>query len=250
VLSVTTNDTDLTTLSPSEIDTILFPLWADRYRQSTYLQQYLDIAKRSEFEAKRYESHIAETEQRLAEIDAACEPLDAEFDRRGGWERFDFVPDGHLHYYWCHTLRPTTQRLLVAEASDRDEAWIVENFAYAACTYCFPTAPVEAREIYLKEVADQRKAERQAKADAKAAKAAEKNLVEPVVIDRESRYPEKIVTVYAAKQWLKSYTEWMVWNGGHVSYPYSGAVAVRAALALKGIDTAPLEAKWAKAASK
>jgi hypothetical protein len=252
VLSVTTNDTDLTTMLPSEIDAILFPLWADRYRKTGYLLQYLDIADRSEFDAKRYERQIAEVRQELADIAAAIRPLDDEYRRRGGWERYDFVPDGHLHYYHCHTLRPTTQRLLVAEASGRDAEWIVENFAYAACTYCFPEAPVEARETYLKEIADAKRAAREEAKAAKAAKAAEKNLVEPVVVggDADGRWAEKIVTVYAAKGWLKSFVEWGVWRGGHVSYPESGAVAIREALALKGIDTAPLEAKWAKAAAR
>lgn len=253
---MTTTEQDLTTMEPCEIDGILFPLWAERYRKTQHLLQYIEINERDEAKGRRapYTDRVEELRNDLAEIAEKIAPLQAEFKRRGGWERYDFVPDGHLHYYGCHTLRPTTTRLLVADASGKDAAWIVEHFAYAACTYCFPDAPVEARETYLREQKEARKAERDAAKAERDAKKAEKNLVEPLVVNEEGTgYRTRIETVYAAKQWLKSYCEWKVWSGGHISYPESGAVLVREALVLKGItadDLAKMEVKWTKAASK
>jgi hypothetical protein len=250
-----TTTQDLTTMEPCEIDGILFPLWAERWRETQYLLNYIEINERDEAKGRRpaYAKQEQAIRDRLAEIALAIEPLQAEFKRRGGWTRFDFVPDGHLHHYGCHTLRPTTVRLLVAEASGQTDEWIVEHFAYAACTYCFPDAPVEARETYLREQREAKAAERaQAKAE-RDAKKAEKNLVSPITMTESGGYRTRIETVYAAKQWLKSYCEWQVWSGGHVSYPDVGAEQVRAALRLKGItdvEISKMEAKWTKAASK
>ncbi len=269
---------DLSGKTPSEIDTELFPLWAQRWSTAVRRHGYVERLENhhkavagewkpksryesnptlAPYEIQSHERQIAKYDAELADLAEKISPLTDEFDKRGGWERFDFVPDGHLHKRGCHTLFPTTERLILAEASGKDHKWIVDNFAYAACTVCFPDAPVQARDDYLRERSAAKKGSRQAAAEAKAAKEAEKNLVEPVRVDR-STGGETIRTLYAAKQWLKSFHDWMDLSKTgddryHPSYRPADADRIRHALVLKGItedELAAMEAKWIKAAAK
>jgi len=260
-----TDTLDLTTMLPSEIDTILFPLWAERWRWAAYLIREQDRP------AWYTDRHRAESDERIdkyqAEIDrvnAEIAPINAEYHRRGGWTRYDFVPDGHLHYFNCHTLDKgvtPTIRLLMAEASGKDEPWIVEHFAYAACTFCFPSAPAEAREVYLKEQAAARKAERDAAKAARQAKQDAKNLVEPVLVSGW-RIPERIVSLYDAKARLQRDVKGRITDP--VWYPHWGPerlaqqvanwdtdiLVLTEALKRKGLDVDAMVAKWTKAARK
>ncbi len=278
--SVSPVTTDLASKSPSEIDTILFPLWAQRWSAALHRYGYQEqIDRHNEAVAgtykpkSQYESNPKMTDHEVtwhqervdkyqAEIDAInvkIQPLEDEFKKRGGWERFDFVPDGHLHRRGCHTLFPTTERLILAEASGKDHKWIVDNFAYAACTVCFPDAPVEAREKYLSDRKKANAAEREAKAVARREKEAAKNLVKPVEL---KGWRQKVVSVYDAKSALKSEIESQVWNTEAKHWKDPEALAQRQAereediralseaLDLKGLDVADMIAKWRKKAEK
>lgn len=76
---------------------------------------------------------------------AAADPLEKEFDRRGGWSRAFLVVSsagGHVHRSRsCSTCRPSTQFNWVTEFSDKPEAEIVEAAGERACTTCWPSAP-------------------------------------------------------------------------------------------------------------
>lgn len=77
---------------------------------------------------------------------AEVAPREAEFNRRGGWNRFFLVTSsngGHVHNSMsCSTCNPRTQFIWLHEESGKNEAQIVEKAGDGACTVCFPSAPV------------------------------------------------------------------------------------------------------------
>jgi hypothetical protein len=111
-------------------------------------------------------------------IRAEAAPLDAEFNRRGGWTRAFLVTNtgGHVHNTMaCGTCFITTQFAWLPEVSGDAEAEIVERAGEGACTVCYPSAPVNVLKRPNTFEAPDRKAariERETKAAAKAAKAA------------------------------------------------------------------------------
>lgn len=115
--------------------------------------------------------------KRLALI-AESAPYQHEFYTRGGWNRYYRVTNanGHVHRETnCSTCYPTTEFAWVFDLADCDEAQMVEEFGEKACTVCFPNAPAlpsfNGPGRRNQEAKDAKAAERQARADAKAAKA-------------------------------------------------------------------------------
>lgn len=116
---------------------------------------------------------LAKAEAKLAELDAEAAPL-REIAAAGRWTRFIFVPGGHVHRFgYCSTLRPSTARQWITEYSGATEAELVEDAADAACTVCFPSAPVDRRSKVAAVVKEREEREREAaEKDAKRSKAA------------------------------------------------------------------------------
>jgi hypothetical protein len=184
-----TATTDLTTLTPIEIDTELARLWGeigattDRLvRTEGYLADARKGVKRGwTWEARdvdRYEAEIETLAAKLAELRADARPYEAEFTRRGGWLRYFLVTNnnGHVHREMnCHTCFPTTRYAWLIDLADCDEAAMIEEWGEKACTVCFADAPSnpnynrparvdrEAAEARAKEKAD-REATKNAKA--------------------------------------------------------------------------------------
>ena len=154
---------DLRTATPVEIDTILAELdyerWSALCRKIDYWQAadkarnnvHYDwrtrtstprpqLARAAEFEAlaQEQEAIVEAKEQEMA-------PLNAEFQRRGGWTRAFLVVtsgQGHVHKSQrCHTCYATTQYHWVTKMSGHDESEIVEAAGERACTVCYPSAP-------------------------------------------------------------------------------------------------------------
>jgi hypothetical protein len=91
-----------------------------------------------------FDSYAAETKVERAALNAAIAPLQKEWERRGGWQRYFLcVSDGgHVHYRHCHTLRWNSMIAWMPALSGLDENGMVEQVGYKACTHCFPTAPL------------------------------------------------------------------------------------------------------------
>lgn len=93
-----------------------------------------------------------------------------------GWSRFFLVlnPDGHIHSSRsCSTCQWDTRFGWLPDVSGLTEAEAVAAHGERLCTVCFPSAPVEWCEGYksqTKKAVAARRAEAQAKRDAKAAK--------------------------------------------------------------------------------
>lgn len=124
----------------------------------------------------------------LAQVRSEIEPLDAEFDRRGGWTRaFLAVTSGGGHVHksrFCSTcfddrydyvtgeFRPGTRFAWMTEYSGFDEDTIVADAGERACTVCYPSAPVEVLSRPTKMFSEDEKAAQQAREEREAKRAA------------------------------------------------------------------------------
>jgi len=194
----------LTTLSPEEIDTELAVLVGATARATVNLeraQARADFASRMLAEASPggYDavySYGPEVQEKVAATVARChtefdeaaaaeDPFHAEFTRRGGWNRAFLVTNagGHVHTSTrCSTCFPSTCFVWLTQFSDRDEDEVVGAAGEAACTTCFPSAPVDVlRRHCTIEAPARREArlQREAKAAAKAAKVAATGIANP-----------------------------------------------------------------------
>jgi hypothetical protein len=161
---------DLTQCTPAEIDAQLFQLWAERYHCAKRAHEYLGPiavclwpepfgprgSRFRPYELNPYQwndwyRHGMEWKAKQHQAEELAAPLEAEYQRRGCWSRYSLVitrkaKGGHLHRgTWCSggTFRPTTEIILIPEASGLDDDQVVGHFGETACTLCFKEAPVE-----------------------------------------------------------------------------------------------------------
>jgi hypothetical protein len=272
---------DLSTQTPVEIDTELARLYyesADASFKSAQAANHLHYAADDEYNT-RYNprsgwkmSHVEVVEtvtvmaqgqtykateaqraldaynaahQKVEEIREAMVPFHAEYRRRP-WSRAFLVQNnnGHVHSSMeCSTCFDTTQYAWMVEYSGKPESEIVEAAGEAACTVCYPSAPVDVLKRPTKmfgpdQIAAQKA--RQEREEAKAARLAkkiEKGLTadgsEFTVSYVEKNAPqwkrgadgrdvhtygdrvktEFFKTEQAAVQWVVQYVTWHGWNG-------------------------------------
>jgi hypothetical protein len=173
---------DPTTATPSEIDEELARLGVERTKAHNALDGLRTRIERlvgwnMTEEAVALRPRIEQARQTIAEYDEAARPLDAEFERRGGWTRAWLVLNtgGHVHRTMaCRTCFPSTRFAWLTQLSGHDETEIVEQAGKAACTECYPSAPVDVRNRPSRiKTPEQlaREAEKAERAKAKAAKA-------------------------------------------------------------------------------
>jgi hypothetical protein len=140
------NCLDLTSQTPAEIDR----QWADaeatlaRPRQELAetrksIRRYDRFGKVPEYLTKREAQQV----ERLREASKVLDPFKAEWERRGGWTRYELCLGGHVHRHSprCSSLHPTSATVILAELTDLTERRVVELKGFAACTICFPWAP-------------------------------------------------------------------------------------------------------------
>lgn len=145
---------DLTELSPSDIDSVLSQLWAERdryiswgWRNAAHLDREKSRFERTGKRSRELDSLEHTQQQYQAKIDALNEqmaPYEAEFGRRGGWNRYYLVTNagGHVHRgRSCVTCFETTSYAWLPALSGCDEEMMIEEYGEKACTVCFPDAP-------------------------------------------------------------------------------------------------------------
>ena len=194
----------LMTQTPSEIDNVLAGIYGEYYKKMdeiTRVERYIDDYEKSldpeyrfyrEYDRERnqkgLEKQIAVKEGLEAEAKAIldeADPLETEFTRRGGWTRAFLVDNtnGHVHRNrHCTTCFPTTRYTWLPDYSGADENKIVEDAGEAACTVCYPSAPVDVLKRKTLIEAPDRKIARLAREEAKAErdrKNDEKNILNP-----------------------------------------------------------------------
>ena len=153
--------TDLTTLTPVEVDTFLSENWKAQSTAAYYLADYVDVVAKerekyvkrtgsddgfpeNDYYAKRYAEKVDEYRTTLTDLRAAAAPYEDEYMRRGCWRRYFLVTNsnGHVHRGMdCSTCYPTTTYGWLVHLADCDESAMVEEHGTQACTVCFPDAP-------------------------------------------------------------------------------------------------------------
>jgi hypothetical protein len=210
----------ITTASPAQIDAEIARIQREiakrehtieaadtaitRYQNSHMVDYYAEAIA-----AARTQQDAATAE--LPALVAEVAPFAAEFTRRGGWNRYYLVEDGHLHYdlssYRC-SRQFTTTHYWMTDLSGQDAVKVVEMAGERACTNCFPDAPVAvlerpsqlqtASEAEKAAAAKERSDKKIAASLAKAAKAITNPDGSDLVIKGAGLYPETIKTERAA----------------------------------------------------
>lgn len=137
--------------SPNEIDAERNRLDIERTKAQATLDRLIEQCRRLvdlgiEDALPELRPRIEQARQTIADSEAAARPLDAEFERRGGWTRASLVLNsgGHVHRTTaCRTCFATTRFAWLTQFSGHDESEIVEQAGEAACTECYPSAPVD-----------------------------------------------------------------------------------------------------------
>lgn len=128
-------------LTPTQIDALVGPLVArrkDAERLERYLQWYTQLDLRAP-EAGRVEAGLHLVGIELSQVDAELARWQAEFDRRGGWERYYTTPNkanAHVHRRAdCKTFRAATRVLWLPELAGRPPSEVRREVD--PCSTCF-----------------------------------------------------------------------------------------------------------------
>jgi hypothetical protein len=205
---------NLTTANPVEIDTVLSDMWAEQQAvelriagyQRAEAETFVIIEKiRNGFRLPQYRTvldgielveqlnllkgNIEAYKAELAELEKKSLPYENEYVRRGGWARVFLAKssDGHAHNgqncSTCHHGEYRTQFAWLVEYSGKPEAEIVADAGKRACTTCYPSAPVNAKDTKMftpeEREAQQAREEREAERTRKAREAADKSITTP-----------------------------------------------------------------------
>lgn len=218
---------DLKTATPAEIDTewakVTDPIHAKienglrSMEQQTHLinrcrnADPVRVAAEGRYETARGSVVAARTELTFAEA-----PYHAEFQKRGGWSRaFKVVnSNGHIHSSTnCQTCFPTTQFAWITELSGFSTDGIADLAGEAACTICYPNAPVAKKcQIFTSDEKEAQEAKK-LRGDIRAASAAKK--AEKAITDVDGSVLRNangsaVHTLHAAKSELTYSIEWTI----------------------------------------
>lgn len=105
---------------------------------------------------------------RIVRLNETLDALDALW-KAYGWTRYIVVPDGHIHFDGCSTLRHDTLRSFLPDESGNTVPEMITKYGVLMCTVCFPNAPLDpAYQAAVRKTEEEKNA-------ARAAKAAEQN---------------------------------------------------------------------------
>lgn len=250
--------------SPAEIDAVLNDLGFQRARALSRAAAFVKAAhdyaepqsprlRPDPEQAKFYEAKAVEEQAKADELAAQMAPLNAEYDRRGGWPRAFLVQNSHGHVHssmGCSSCYPSTQYAWLTDYSGKDEDEIVYAAGELACTVCYPSAPVDV----LKRVGEIRRPadlERERLAAIKAAKDAEKAAA--AVVDPESGdvlYKTERAALNAIGGALKDMRWYEYKHPEQPKWEASVAKAVHALAQKRGVDAGELMAELNAKADK
>jgi uncharacterized protein (DUF2249 family) len=205
---------NLTTATPVEIDTVLAPIWEREASAQSRIVNYkrreaeifttIEKIKRGEKvlrvttamdgielmeDLARIGRFIVAEGNKLAAAEAEAAPYEAEYTRRGGWNRVFLATssNGHAHNgtecSTCHNGQYRTSFAWLIRYSGKPEAEIVADAGKRACTTCYPSAPANAKGTKMftpdEEEAQRAREEREAERARKAREAADKGITTP-----------------------------------------------------------------------
>lgn len=200
---------NLANLTPVEIDTLLAPIWERAARIQDQIFRYKKIESEIFATIEKIKGgarlvqyhtaldgielmeklaligrHLVNEGNKLAAVEAEAAPYEAEYARRGGWNRVFLAKssNGHAHNgqncSTCHHGDSRTQFAWLVQYSGKPESEIVADAGERACTTCYPSAPVGMKgsrmytpeEIEEQQAREEREAERVRRAKETAAK--------------------------------------------------------------------------------
>lgn len=184
-------------------------------------EQHLDPNYRyfREYEVAGYEKRIADTKGKIAvmegelkSIESEADPYEAKYNAAGRWSRAFLVLNGNGHVHnsrACSTCYPTTRFAWLPQYSGQNEELLVADAGEAACTVCFPSAPVDVLRQKSKVQTPEQRLAAAEKAAAKAERDAKKQATgiwnpdgtELKVQSSWSNYKETIKTERTAQIW-------------------------------------------------
>jgi hypothetical protein len=199
----------LATMTPVEVDTLLAPIWERENeilfssirtrRVITKLEERVDKVLlglkvtdvRTPADGVRLAQTLHAEQRALASLDeqmqavrAEAAPYEAEYLRRGGWNRVYLAKSagGHAHNgtecSTCHHGEYRTEFAWLIQYSGKTEAEIVADAGERACTTCYPTAPASdlkrKTKMFTPDEIEAQKA-REERQQAQAQRAADKN---------------------------------------------------------------------------
>lgn len=142
---------NITTASETEIDHQIAEIEARAYaamdkisehrRRANQLGRRASLSEAAAKELEQLKEIIAASNKEAREIRAERAPFDAEFSRRGGWNRYFIVEHLHTNSH-CSSFRPTTRVGWIPEHSGRSAEEMIEEAGDLICTLCVPDAPV------------------------------------------------------------------------------------------------------------
>lgn len=246
---------DLATFTPEDIDTELAGLWMAGNQLRHSFTNLLSAIERHPTSTQRrgWEELVEDLREKLGRNVAACEPLEREYSRRP-WLRYFLVPGGHVHRERnCCTCYPTTEYSWLPSLSGCDEATMVAEWGEVACTVCFPDAPaMKGFGDGTSAVARYTAAEKAARSDEKATKAADK-LAKAILPDGSPLRvgTDRIATIIAAERKLSSLVQDFGWYGPTHPHDFRGeALTVAEALLARGIPAERVQGIVDRAAAK
>jgi hypothetical protein len=220
-----TTTTSIQAMTPGEIDTVLSGLWYETQKYEGWLASILNTKEhphRLPYRQRQDEEIADRYRAEIVRLRAEAAPYEAEYVRRGYWNRYFLVnnSNGHVHRGMdCTTCFPDTQYLWLPSVSGATEQEMVAEFGETACTVCFPSAPAykgygdgtSAFARYTQAEKDARAAEKAARAAAKAEKAITAPDGSP--LRTAGRWADTLNTVVAARNALSGTVQDIVYYG-------------------------------------
>lgn len=135
------------TATPAQIDAELYALYLKRANAAAIIARSEKQLTASSAPAVRTaaQHQIAKATAAIEAADVATAPLEAEYERRGGWTRYFQTTgsNGHIHSSMrCSTCRVTTRYIWLVELAGKTEAEMIAAYGQVVCTVCYPAAPV------------------------------------------------------------------------------------------------------------
>jgi hypothetical protein len=214
-------------MTPVEIDTELARIYGEAMAVEARIASEVKFIQRQEARANKApltswdQANLDNAKVRLAKLQgqrqayiAEKAPFEVEYSKRP-WNRYFLVTNsnGHVHRGMnCTTCFPTTEYSWIVDLADCDEAKMVEEFGQNACTVCFPDAPTlpsfRGPGRRNQAAKDAKAAERQARAEAKAAKAItapDGTTLKIMSFGRAERIEtERAARIEASEMWLEA----------------------------------------------
>lgn len=254
---------DLSTATPVEIDTEFARLQneqSDIERSEVAFKRIIEDPYATEAEVDEAQRRLLVTNESWRKLADEIVSLNAEYIRRGGWNRYYMVDNtnGHLHTTTaCRNTYRTTQWYWMVELSGQERWDAVQAAGSLACLTCFSeyrefielARPGTIETPNQRKTREQREADAQAKAE-KAAKAAAKAITNPdgtpleIPEDYDTYYPRLVKTEIAAQRAASQAAFQLAWYG--VTHPSANRwreqlkLCVNALAAKRGVDDAAL----------